>query len=175
MRQDCDGSRTMTPTLDQLIQAASLVLDIEEKELRGKGSHKYAATYRQCVMWLAVRRCGLSASSVARFFDRDHTTVIYGVRCVQKRIHTHSIETIGIVEDVWEAAQKVARGEGVRRKVKDIEIVPLKANPPPPKPEPLKHWKHYEVCSENWWRANHAEFVKGMMKARAGVFQEAGE
>ena len=178
MRQDCDGNRAMTPTLAQLIEAAVLVLDIEEKELRGKGSHKYATTYRQCLMWLAVRRCGQSVSTVGRVFDRDHTTVIYGVRCVQKRISTHSVETIGIVEDVWDAARKLARGEGVRRKVKDIEPAPIRANPPPPpvsKPEPLKHWKHYEVCSPNWYAANHAEFVQGMQKARAGVLTEAGE
>jgi hypothetical protein len=167
-----------TPTLAQLIEAAVLVLDIEEKELRGKGAHKYAATYRQCIMWLAVRRVGLSVSAVARLFDRDHTTVIYGVRCVQKRISTHSVETIGIVEDVWDAARKLARGEGVRRKVKDIEPAPIRANPPPPpvsKPEPLKHWSHYEVCSPEWWRANAESFERAMQKARAGVLTEAGE
>jgi hypothetical protein len=166
-----------TPTLAQLIEAAVLVLDIEEKELRGKGSHKYAATYRQCIMWLAVRRVGLSVSAVARIFDRDHTTVIYGVRCVQKRISTHSVETIGIVEDVWDAARKLARGEGVKRRVRDIEPEPIRANPPPPeyKPEPLKHWSHYEVCSPEWWKSNDLAFRQGMQTARARVFAEAGE
>lgn len=166
-----------TPSLAQLIEAAVLVLDIEEKELRGKGSHKYATTYRQCLMWLAVRRCGLSVSCVGRVFDRDHTTVIYGVRCVQKRISVHSVETIGIVEDVWDAAQKLARGEGVLRRTRSIEAEPLKANPPPPerKPEPLKHWSHYPVCSPEWWASNEMSFRNGMMKARAGVLTEAGE
>jgi hypothetical protein len=167
----------MEPTLEYLTRAAELIGDIDQKELLGKGSHREATVYRQIIMWLAVRRVGISASSVGRFLDRDHSTVIYGVRCVQKRVYANSTETIGMVEDVWEAAQKLARGEGVKRKVKAEAAVPLKANKPPPEraPEPLRHWKHYEVCSENWWAANHAEFVKGMLKARAGVFQEAGE
>jgi hypothetical protein len=167
----------MEPTLEQLAHAAELIGDIDRNEILGKGSHREAAVYRQVIMWLAVRRVGFSASSVGRFLDRDHTTVIYGIRCVQKRIATDSFETVGIVEDVWDAARKLARGEGVRRKVKQEAVIPLKANspPPPPKPVELKHWKHYEVCSDQWWAANHAEFVKGMMTARARVFAEAGE
>jgi hypothetical protein len=165
------------PTLHHLAHAAELIGDIDQKELLGKGSHRDAATYRQIIMWLAVRRVGISSSAVGRFLDRDHSTVIYGVRCVQKRLATHSVETKRIVEGVWDAATKLARGEGVERNVRVEPAIPLKANKPPPEraPEPLRHWKYYEVCSDLWWASNHNEFVKGMMKARAGVFQEAGE
>lgn len=164
----------MGPTLDQLTRAAEMVGGLQPGELRGRDCSRQVVAIRQVVMWMATKRLGASAAATARFLNRDHTTVIYGIRCVSKRLQTHSRETTNLIDTIWGAARILANGGQV---VPPEPVTEVKANPPPPakKPEVLKHWSAYPICSPEWWQANHKSFTEGMITARARVFLEAGE
>lgn len=163
-------------TLEHLARAAELVGGLQPGELQGRESCREVVTVRQAVMWLATKRQGASAAGTARFLRRDHTTVIYGIRCVAKRLYMASTETNDLIEAIWAAAHVLANGGQVQVAKPIAEV---KANPPPPpketKREALKHWSAYPICSPQWYAANDQSFKLGMIKARARVFAEAGE
>lgn len=53
-------------------------------ELRGPSRQRPVAWCRQDAM-LALRRAGYSASTIGRYFRRDHTTVVHGVQAAEGR------------------------------------------------------------------------------------------
>lgn len=54
-------------------------------EIRGLSRVARVVQPRQEVMWLAAK-AGKSTPEIGRFFSRDHTTVIHGIRAHQRRI-----------------------------------------------------------------------------------------
>jgi hypothetical protein len=167
----------MDPTIEHLAKAATIIGDLGSKELVGKSIHREVINVRQVVMWIAHRELGMSSVAIGKFLQRDHATVLYGVRCVQKRIYTNSEETLRLIEKITHGMHLLAKG-GTLPPVERLPP-PVRANQHIERAEfvakPLKHWKHYEVCSDEWWRSNDLVFRQGMMKARARVFAEAGE
>lgn len=54
-------------------------------ELQSRGRTKRVAEARQVAFWLGVRCGGQSRAAVGRFYDRDHTSVMHGLRAVEAR------------------------------------------------------------------------------------------
>jgi chromosomal replication initiation ATPase DnaA len=51
-------------------------------ELRGEGRSRPVALARQFAMWMLVRKRGLSLNEAKLHFNRDHTTILHGVRAI---------------------------------------------------------------------------------------------
>ena len=69
----------------EALQEASEVSGRSIAELTSVKRDKITAQARQAVMWQAHSK-GVSYSSMARFFKRDHTTVMHGVKAAAQRI-----------------------------------------------------------------------------------------
>ena len=192
MPQDCDGWVSLGEVVEQvmvdlknkmvgsdptillrLLKAAELVGGLGPKELAGKSHSRSVAVVRHAVMWIAHKHLGLSGSSIGRVLDRDHTTVIHGVQKVQERVDRKSGKTLRLIEAILDAMAIIAKG-GTVTPVKKL-VTPVKPQVLDDPPKPLKHWRFYPVCSEEWWRSNELSFREGMIKARARVSIDAGE
>ena len=50
------------------------------EDILGKRRHRYLVKARHHAMWLVRRNTSLSYTKMAKLFNKDHATVIYGVR-----------------------------------------------------------------------------------------------
>lgn len=72
--------RSMTQIVDDVAAANGLTV----ADLKGKSRERHIAWPRQWAYALC-RRQGRSLPQIARFFNRDHTTIMHGIRQVEKR------------------------------------------------------------------------------------------
>jgi len=68
-----------------LLAHACEVWELTDSALRGNGRHHAISRPRQVLYWFAHDRYGMSLSSIARNMGRDHTTIISGVRNINRR------------------------------------------------------------------------------------------
>jgi chromosomal replication initiator protein len=84
---------------------------------------------RQVAYYLSARMTSKSAASIARWFDKDRTTIGHGVLCIEKLCqHDHELR-----RRVDNLAKEIT--SGVRR-ASAKEPVPFKFGPLPPCPVP---------------------------------------
>lgn len=74
-------------TMVEILQLVAEAYSISTAELRGHGRTKYVSRPRQHAMWLMARQPHLSLPQIGRFLgERDHTTILHGVRAHAARI-----------------------------------------------------------------------------------------
>lgn len=61
------------------------VTEIPIEEIRGQSRVRPVAWARQSVYY-AAHMNGVSLSEIGKYFNRDHTSVLHGIRAVKKRI-----------------------------------------------------------------------------------------
>ena len=74
--------------LEALREAAS-VSGRPVRELRGNYTDRLSTQARQAVIWDAHRK-GVTQASLARFFKKDHTTIIHAIKVAQQRADDHA-------------------------------------------------------------------------------------
>lgn len=80
--------RVQAPFEGPLMTIARLVANVHEitiNDLRGRKKSPPYAHPRQMAFYLAISLTGKSYPEIGRFFDRDHTTVMSGVRAFEAR------------------------------------------------------------------------------------------
>jgi hypothetical protein len=88
----------VTPT--QVVQAVCSVAQIQAVALCGRGQSRPVAYPRQVAMYFIARHCDLSLPQIARIFTRHHTTVLYAIGAVPKRIEQGDQPTSEFVDKV---------------------------------------------------------------------------
>ena len=67
----------------RIVAAAAVRFGVAEEELRGAGRRRRVVLARHTAMYLCRTLGGLSLPAIGAELDRDHTTVLHGVRQVQ--------------------------------------------------------------------------------------------
>lgn len=97
---------TKNITIEDIISHVAKSFNIKTTDLKSKKKHKLYSLPRQVGMYLARNLTDLSYPEIgAAFGGKDHSTVIYGAKKIEKRLETdHSLKTI------LEALKKDIRG-----------------------------------------------------------------
>ena len=74
-----------TVTMRDVLHAVASRHEMRPAELMGASRHKMVVRARQ-EAFAEMRRRGRSLAEIGRFFERDHTTVLYGLRKHEQRI-----------------------------------------------------------------------------------------
>ena len=78
------GKTEALPTPSLIISEVSRFYSIPESTLRGTLKNKGTAEARQVAMYLIRQLTNLSLPDIGREFGKDHSTVIYAIRKVEK-------------------------------------------------------------------------------------------
>lgn len=70
-------------TQERIIENAATLFVVSVDDIMGKSRAPRFADPRHIVMWM-LRREGLSYPQIGRLFNRDHTTIMYGCRRVER-------------------------------------------------------------------------------------------
>jgi len=107
------------PTPDDILACVNGHFGVERGELIGRRRERYYSHPRQVAMYLCREVAGMSYPAIAAFFDgRDHTTVIYAVRCVaESRIKAKAVDELltHMTESLQQPAAQSLGGVGSRR------------------------------------------------------------
>lgn len=68
-----------TSALSRIAGEVSEVSGVSIDEMKGRSRNKHTVSARQLCYWQG-RKAGLSLPEIGRFFNRDHTTVLSGIR-----------------------------------------------------------------------------------------------
>lgn len=71
-------------TPKQLIERIAKFYDLSSKDLTGKSRIKQINSARQVAMYLMNEELGMSTIKIGRIFDKDHTTIMHGVKVIKK-------------------------------------------------------------------------------------------
>lgn len=71
--------------LKHLVAATAEFYNVPVPELMSKSRRRPVTHTRQVISHVAVRCFGYSLTQVGRYLDCDHTSVLHGVRAVEKR------------------------------------------------------------------------------------------
>lgn len=87
------------PMPREAMKAVCARFKITRAELLGGGQEIRVARPRQIAMHLMVRECGLSQKETGRRLGgRDHTTILHGLRQIEKKIRTDNEILAAVVE-----------------------------------------------------------------------------
>ncbi|MGC8657534.1 MAG: chromosomal replication initiator protein DnaA [Desulfomonilaceae bacterium] len=97
---------TKSVTIEDIISYVAKSFNIKTSDLKSKKKHKLYSLPRQVGMYLARNLTDLSYPEIgAAFGGKDHSTVIYGTKKIEKRLETdHALKTL------LEALRKDIRG-----------------------------------------------------------------
>ena len=88
------------PSPEIIIQEVAKYYGLDPHDLREQDRSKTTALARQVAMYEIRRICGLSLDDIGHeFSDRDHSTVLYSIRRIEKLIRTDS-EMAEIIKDI---------------------------------------------------------------------------
>lgn len=73
----------VSPIMEQALAVAAERSGLTVAQITGGRKSSEIAKVRQCVMY-ATQRAGLSLPQIGRALNRDHTTVLHGVRKVRR-------------------------------------------------------------------------------------------
>lgn len=73
-------------SVEEIIKAVCSFYETSYADIQSSNRTQPLATARQVAMFLARKLTGQSTPTVAREFERNHTTVIYGAETIQKRL-----------------------------------------------------------------------------------------
>lgn len=100
---DTNGGTTRAQLAAVAIGAIARQHKVLPEEITGRSLSRKITPIRQEAMWMVNRRAGLSLTETGRLFDRDHTTVLHGVRKVEERI-SEDVQLSSWLERVWQLA-----------------------------------------------------------------------
>jgi chromosomal replication initiator protein len=83
-------ARDPSEQLTRIEEAVCEVLHLSRGDLRSPRRTPNLVRGRQLAMYVARNRTDLSLAEIARGFDRDHSTVLYSIRCVEKGLQPGS-------------------------------------------------------------------------------------
>ena len=111
------NTRTVAPILNlstesarmspqRVIESVAQVFAVEADDLRGSSRKRIVSRARQLAMSLLRQHTSLSLSKIGQCFGKDHTTVLYGVRRINKVLadDPELVQQVGKVRDllgVW--------------------------------------------------------------------------
>ncbi len=78
------AKKTITP--DYIVDACSKFFNIKKEVIMGERRTKEVATARQIAMYLLRELAGMSHLKVGKYFDKHHTTIMYGINETEKRM-----------------------------------------------------------------------------------------
>jgi chromosomal replication initiation ATPase DnaA len=71
-------------TTEHLVSATSFMFGVDRADLFGSNRTARVAEARQVLAW-ALRRANWSLESIGDFLHRDHTTIIYAVKVIERK------------------------------------------------------------------------------------------
>jgi len=77
-------SRTKTMSPKQIVERVAKFYDLTPKELLGTSRVTQIKTPRQIAMYVMSEELGLSTVRIGREFNKDHTTIMHGVKKIKK-------------------------------------------------------------------------------------------
>lgn len=81
-----------TQVADDELERICSVVDIEPEQIRGHSKEPHIVAARWA-WWVLLRERNLSFSAIARFADRDHSSVMYGLRRAPECQRTQEVVT----------------------------------------------------------------------------------
>lgn len=75
-------------TMEEIVRIVCEDFEIEKNEMMAYRRHKKQCTARQVAMYLAKKATHQSYPAIAKYFNRDHTTVLHAVDMTEIRILT---------------------------------------------------------------------------------------
>lgn len=80
---------TLTPArILRAIETASQVFEVPRREIVSRNRMARVSEARQTVYAALYRACATSLPEIAQTFNRDHTTVRYGIQRIEERART---------------------------------------------------------------------------------------
>ena len=71
-----------------IIQTAANRTGIAIEQITGSTRKREVVMVRHCLMWVMRNKLRMTLSNIGRLFDRDHTSVIHGIACVNNYLYT---------------------------------------------------------------------------------------
>lgn len=93
------GNGHERPTMEQISEVVAEEFGVSVAELKSKSRLRRMCAPRQVAMWLGRKLTLGSLEDIGRFFERDHTTVLYGMnrvydRMTRDKFFRESLETL---------------------------------------------------------------------------------
>lgn len=82
-----DVSRTM-PARSTIINRVCTRYGVTFEELKAKSRKREYVFPRHLLMYLLTKKAGMTLADAGRLLDRDHTTVIHAIKCIEDYIET---------------------------------------------------------------------------------------
>lgn len=79
---------------DVVILFVAQYFDIPAEVIRGESREREVVYVRQVAYYLLKTKYGFSYSTIGKLFDRDHTTVIHGVRKIEQNLDAEEVNSI---------------------------------------------------------------------------------
>jgi len=98
---------TGTRSIDNLFAAAEAVTGALASEVRGRSKAKLPLYARRCAMAVAVDHWGWSTMELGRQINREHTTILLGLKIIREQAATCS----QVAEDIAEIARRASVAE----------------------------------------------------------------
>ena len=98
-------------TIQSAVEATARHYGVATEQLLARGRRLPIAHWRQVAMYIARGSMTASLPEIGRFFGRDHTTVLHGIREVQREIDWGVPETMLTVARIVESLQLAEAAE----------------------------------------------------------------
>lgn len=82
--------------IDPILEAVAAVFHVTVDAMRERGREQSVGEARQVVMYLARQRTGMSYAEIGRALKRDHTTILWGVESIAKRVRSDERLRVGV-------------------------------------------------------------------------------
>lgn len=83
-----------------VIETALIYFEMTDVELKGKKRTRHFAMARHIICHLLRYEYGMTLKEIGLLLNRDHTSVMHGVKTVSDLLHTKNIEMVKAVESV---------------------------------------------------------------------------
>lgn len=82
---------TATPDVASVISTVAWYFNLRPAEIRSRLRHRHIAHPRMVCMYLIRRLTRMPLETIGAAMNRDHATIIYGVRTVEKMMETDDL------------------------------------------------------------------------------------
>ena len=83
-------------TLQNIIKAVEDISGVSEDEIKGNDRHGDIIPARHICYYFA-RKSGYTLKDIGKYFNRDHSTVIKGIKSAEDRLHTQNEDYLNIL------------------------------------------------------------------------------
>ena len=94
------GKSETLPTPSLIIKEVCRYYSVEERALRGTLKNKDTAQARHVAMYLISKLTNLSTTDVGKEFSKDHTSVVYAVKKMEKALELPNSATAAAVKEI---------------------------------------------------------------------------